>query len=64
MTDVTPPPADQPVPTPPPMATPAPPPTYPPAPPAGAPMAAPQNGLGTAALVMAILQFVCLGPIA
>ena len=26
--------------------------------------AAPQNGMGTAALVMGILQFVCLGPIA
>ncbi len=33
-------------------------------PPAGAPGFVPQNGMGTAALVMAILQFVCLGPIA
>ena len=33
-------------------------------PPAGGPApGAPQNGLGTAALVMGILQFVCLGPI-
>jgi uncharacterized membrane protein len=79
MTDVTPPPADEPIPTPEPVAapepvvtpapapepvvTPAPAPDYVPAPPA-APVAAPQNGLGTAALVMAILQFVCLGPIA
>lgn len=55
MTDVTPPPADEPV------AAPAP--NYVPAPPADAAVA-PQNGLGTAALVMAILQFVCLGPIA
>jgi uncharacterized membrane protein len=43
---------------------PAPAPAYLPAPPAAAPGAPPQNGLGTAALVMAILQFVCLGPIA
>jgi hypothetical protein len=85
MTDVTPPPADEPVPAPEPVATPepvpapetvaapepvatpepvaAPAPDYVPAPPAAA-VAAPQNGLGTAALVMAILQFVCLGPIA
>lgn len=35
-----------------------------PPPPAGAPGFVPQNGMGTAALVMAILQFVCLGPIA
>ena len=33
-------------------------------PPAAAPAPSPQNGLGTAALVMGILQFVCLGPIA
>jgi hypothetical protein len=39
-------------------------------PPPGSPMPpqpagpAPQNGLGTAALVMGILQFICLGPIA
>jgi uncharacterized membrane protein len=33
-------------------------------PPAGTPAFVPQNGMGTAALVMAILQFVCLGPIA
>jgi len=76
MTDVTPPPADEPlpepvpvpepvpeaVPAPEPVAAPAPAPDYVPAPPA-APVAAPQNGLGTAGLVMAILQFVCLGPI-
>ncbi len=42
---------------------PAPPPAYAPAPPAAAPVAAPQNGLGTVGLIMAILQFVCLGPI-
>lgn len=34
----------------------------PPAP--GGQPTAPQNGMGTAALVMGILQFVCLGPIA
>lgn len=66
MTDVTPPPADEPVPAPEPVAASepvaAPAPDYVPAPPA-APVAAPQNGLGTAGLVMAILQFVCLGPI-
>ena len=33
-------------------------------PPLGPPRFVPQNGMGTAALVMAILQFVCLGPIA
>lgn len=68
MTDVTPPPADEPVPAPEPapapepVAAPAPAPDYVPAPPA-APATAPQNGLGTVGLVMAILQFVCLGPI-
>jgi len=35
-----------------------------PMPPAQQPGAQPQNGMGTAALVMGILQFVCLGPIA
>ncbi len=35
-----------------------------PMPPASVPGGAPQNGMGTAGLVMAILQFVCLGPIA
>ena len=32
-------------------------------PPVPAPAPSPQNGLGTAALVMGILQFVCLGPV-
>ena len=49
--------------TPPPDA-PAPPPESPMPPPAVVPGGAPQNGMGTAGLVMAILQFVCLGPIA
>ncbi|MDP1878687.1 MAG: DUF4190 domain-containing protein [Actinomycetota bacterium] len=40
-----------------------PPPSMPPPPP-GSMGAAPQNGMGTAALVMGILQFVCLGTIA
>jgi hypothetical protein len=62
MTDVTPPPADEPAPEPAPEPVAAPAPNYVAAPPA-APVAAPQNGLGTAGLVMAILQFVCLGPI-
>jgi hypothetical protein len=35
----------------------------PPAPPVGQPVPAPQNGLGTAALIMGVLQFFCLGPI-
>ena len=35
-----------------------------PMPPAPGGQTAPQNGMGTAALVMGILQFVCLGPIA
>lgn len=42
---------------------PPPPPTLPP-PPYTPPPAGPQNGLGTTALVMGILQFVCLGPLA
>ena len=38
--------------------------TYPPAsPPPPPPGAAPQNGMGTAALVMGILQFFCLGTV-
>ncbi len=32
--------------------------------PPGTPGGAPQNGMGTASIVMAVLQFVCLGPIA
>lgn len=79
MSDPTPPPPGEPTPpppggwTPPPApapdaVTPMPPPpgatTYPVAPAAGTSMAAPQNGMGTASLVMAILQFICLGPIA
>ncbi len=47
-------------------ATPTPPPgpePIPHLPPAQQPIPAPQNGLGTAALVMGILQFFCLGPI-
>jgi hypothetical protein len=47
----------------PPSDAPMPPPESP-MPPAPAMGVAPQNGMGTAGLVMAILQFVCLGPIA
>ena len=47
----------------PPSDAPMPPPGVP-MPPASVPGGAPQNGMGTAGLVMAILQFVCLGPIA
>ena len=46
------------------MSTTPPPPPMPPMPPAPQnPGPAPQNGLGTAALVLGILQFFCLGPI-
>ena len=64
MSDPTPPPAD-PTPaaaTPPPPGAPAPT-AYPTAPSAGLPGAAPANGMGTAALIMGILQFFCLGTI-
>ncbi len=46
--------------TPPPPGMPVPPAGMPVPPPAGP---APQNGLGTAALIMGILQFFCLGTI-
>lgn len=67
MSDSIPPPPGEPTPTPdptPPAASvPMPPPsapTYPSAPAAGTGGAAPQNGMGTASLIMAVLQFVCL----
>jgi hypothetical protein len=47
MSDLTPPASEEPLPSAPPVA----------------PVAAPQNGLGTAALVMGILQFFCLGTV-
>ncbi len=71
MSDVTPTPSDDAAAGSQPPATPTPP-SYPSAPdtppppsyPAGAaPAAMPQNGLGLTALIMGILQFVCLGPI-
>ena len=46
-----------------PMPPPMPPPFDAPMPPVPATGNPPQNGIGTAALVMGILQFVCLGPI-
>ena len=67
MTDPTLPPSDAPEPAPLPVPPPGMPTTGampPPGPPTAAnAYAAPQNGIGVAALVMGILQFVCLGPI-
>jgi hypothetical protein len=56
--------AGTPPPPPPPPGYGPPPPGYgAPPPPYGTPGSAPQNGMGTTALIMGILQFVCLGPI-